>query len=79
MLKIKLFAVFAFLLTVAGVFLLAGGRSQAQTDKNNERRDETLEKVAGYKLWKQVQKPEKTSDVTVENPALTVFSTTIAA
>ena len=61
MLKIKLFAVFAFLAVAAGIFLFSSGKSQAQTGKLDAKRDEVLEKVANYKIWKQVQKPEKES------------------
>jgi len=59
MLKIKLFAVFAFLAVAAGVFLFSNNKSQAQTGKRDAKRDAILEKVANYKIWKQIQKPEK--------------------
>jgi hypothetical protein len=62
MLKIKLFAVFAFLAFAVFAFLFSSNKSQAQTGKTSERRDEVLEKVAGYKSWLPVQKPEKKSD-----------------
>jgi hypothetical protein len=62
MLKIKLFAVFAFLAFASCAFLFSGSRSQAQSSKNAKMPDDVLEKVADYKLWKQVQKTEKSSD-----------------
>ena len=65
MLKIKLFAAFAFFAFAACVFLFSNNASQAQTGKTGERRDEVLEKVAAYKVWKQVQKPENKSEEVV--------------
>ena len=59
MLKIKLFAVAAFLAFASCAFLFSSGKTQAQSSENDKKRDETLEEVAGYKSWKQVQKPEK--------------------
>ncbi len=62
MLKLKLFAVAAFLAFAWCAFLFSGNNIAAQTNKNTEKRDEMLEKVADYKIWKQVQKPDKKSD-----------------
>ena len=62
MLKLKLFAVAAFLAFASCVFLFSSNKSQAQSNENANNRDEMLEKVADYKIWKQVQKPEKKSD-----------------
>lgn len=62
MLKLKLFAVAAFLAFASCVFLFSSNKSQAQSNENANKRDEMLEKVADYKIWKQVQKPEKKSD-----------------
>jgi hypothetical protein len=72
MLKIKLFAIAAFLAFVSCAFLFSGGKSQAQSSENVTKRDEILEKVATYKLWQQVQKPEKKADevLTIDNSAL---------
>ncbi len=60
MLKIKLFAAFAFLALASCAFLFSNNLTQAQSNK--EKRDKILEEVADYKVWKQVQKPEKKSD-----------------
>jgi len=62
MLKIKLFAAAAFLAFVSGAFLLSSDDARAQSRKNSENRDAVLEKVAGYKQWQEVRKPEKKSD-----------------
>jgi hypothetical protein len=62
MLKLKLFAVAAFLAFASGAFLFSNNKIEAQTNENAGKRDEILGKVADYKLWKQVQKPEKKSD-----------------
>ena len=71
MLKIKLFAITAFLAFASAAFLFSGGKSQAQSSENAKKRDEILEKVASYKLWRQVQKPEKKADevLTIDNSA----------
>lgn len=72
MLKLKLFAVAAFLAFASCAFLFSSNKSQAQTNENAKKRDEMLEKVADYKIWKQVQKPEKKSDevLTISNSAV---------
>lgn len=62
MLKIKLFAAALFLAIVSCVFLCSNSETQAQSNKRDEKRDEILEKIAGYKGWKQVQKPLKESE-----------------
>ncbi|HVE55761.1 MAG TPA: hypothetical protein VNB22_02970 [Pyrinomonadaceae bacterium] len=62
MLKIKLFAVAAFLSFAVCAVLFPNNKIEAQSSENAKKRDEILEKVAAYKLWKQVQKPEKKSD-----------------
>ncbi len=61
-LKIKLFAVAAFLAFAACAFLFSNNKSQAQTSKEDKDRDEILQTVAGYKAWKQVLKPETEPD-----------------
>ena len=79
MLKIKLFAAFAFLAFVSCAFLFSSGKTQAQSSKTSEKRDVILKEVAGYKLWKQVQKPEKkVDDVTLITEPVTVYNSTIA-
>lgn len=70
-LKIKLFAVFAFLAFAAGAFLFSNNRSHAQSDKTDKNRDGILQTVAGYKAWKQVLKPEAEPD----KPAVILNST----
>lgn len=62
MLKIKLFAVAAFIAFAACAFLFSNNRSQAQSGKNDKQRDEILQTVAAYKSWKQVIKPETEPD-----------------
>jgi hypothetical protein len=73
MLKIKLFAALAFLAFAACAFLIAGSQSQAQTVE--KKRDEVLETVAGYKLWKQVQKPK--ADDAAKAEVLTIADSSI--
>ena len=60
--KIKLFAVAAFLAFAACAFLFSNDKSHAQSGKTDKNRDGILQKVAGYKGWKQVLKPEKKPD-----------------
>lgn len=71
MLKIKLFAVAAFLAFAACAFLFLNEKSYAQSDKNAKNRDEILQTVAGYKSWKQVLKPETEP----EKPSMILNST----
>ena len=78
MLKLKLFAVAAFLAFASCVFLFSSNKSQAQSNKNIEKRDEILEKVADYKIWKQVQKPEKKSEDVLKTDALTISNSSVA-
>jgi hypothetical protein len=78
MLKIKLFAAFAFLSFAAGVFLLADNKSSAQTNKTSEKRDEVLEKVAGYKVWKQVQKPANDLENLTKKDVLIISDSSVA-
>jgi hypothetical protein len=61
---LKLAVIGVFLAFAAGLFLFSNGRTQAQSSKNEKKRDGVLERVAGYKNWKQVQKPEKKVDET---------------
>jgi len=63
MLKIKLFALVAFLAFASFAFLFSNSKIEAQSSENKQQRDEILEKVALYKLWQQVQKPEQKSDL----------------
>ena len=77
MLKIKLFVAFAFLAFASAAFLFSNNKSQAQTGKTDARRDEVLEKVAGYKNWNQVQKPETKPDLSVlKSDAVTILDST---
>ncbi len=62
MLKLKLFAVAAFLALASCAFLFSNNKIEAQTSENAKKRDDILGKVAAYKIWKQVQKPEKKAD-----------------
>ena len=79
MLKIKLLAVFAFLVVAACAFLFSNNKSQAQSGKMDARRDEVLEKVGDYKAWKQVQKPElKSADLLLStNDVLTISDSSL--
>lgn len=63
MLKIKLFAVAAFLAFASLAFLFSSSKIEAQSSENKQQRDEILEKVALYKIWQQVQKTEQKSDL----------------
>lgn len=65
MLKIKLFAVFVILAFASCAFLFSNDKTQAQSGKRDEKRDQILEKIAGYKSWKQVQKPVENSDLSI--------------
>ena len=58
MLKLKLFIVAAFVAFASCVFLFPNSKIEAQTSEKVQNRDEILQKVADYKDWKQVQKPE---------------------
>ncbi len=74
---LKLSVIAAFLAFASCAFLFSSNKSQAQTNKNTEKRDEMLEKVADYKIWKQVQKPEKKTDlVGVKTDAVPIFDST---
>jgi hypothetical protein len=77
MLKIKLFAVFAFLSGVTGVYLISGGGALAQTSKSDENREEILKSVAGYKQWKRVQKPEPDLSV-LKSDVVPIFNSSVA-
>jgi len=70
MLKIKLFAVAAFLAFAAAAFLFPNLRVEAQSSENAKKREEILEQVAGYKTWKQVQKPAEEPAEKPENGAV---------
>jgi hypothetical protein len=59
MLKLKLFIVAAFVAFASSAFLFSNSKIEAQSNKISENRDEILQKVADYKIWKQVRKPEK--------------------
>ncbi|HEY0458942.1 MAG TPA: hypothetical protein VGC97_07280 [Pyrinomonadaceae bacterium] len=76
MLKIKLFVALAFLAFAACAFLLPGNKSLAQTNESAKKRDQVLEKVAGYKTWKQVQKPEPLAATKAE--VLTISDSSVA-
>ncbi len=79
MLKLKLFAVAAFLAFASCAFLFPSNNSQAQSNENAKKRDEILEKVASYKIWKQVQKPEKTKELNiVKTDVLTISDSSLA-
>lgn len=75
--NLKLFVTGLFLTLAAGAFLFSSGRSQAQTGKTDERRSEILERVANYKAWKQVQKPEKKPVDAAEKKPVEVFASTV--
>ena len=77
MLKIKLFTVAAFLAFVSCAFLFSSGKTQAQSGENNKKRDATLAEVAGYKNWKQVQKPEKKAENATTDAVAVANSITI--
>ncbi len=64
MLKLKLFIVAAFVTFASCVFLFSSSKIEAQTSEKVQNRDEILQKVAFYKIWKQVQKPESKVDLT---------------
>jgi hypothetical protein len=61
---LKLFTIAAFLAFAACAFLFPSGKIEAQSSENVKKRDEILEKFAAYKVWKQVQKPEKKPELT---------------
>ena len=74
---LKLFIIGAFAAFAAGAFLFSSGGSLAQTGKSGERRDAVLERVANYKNWKQVQKPEKKPDDAAEKKPIEVLASTV--
>ncbi len=76
MLKIKLFAVAAFLAFAACALLFPNNKIEAQSSENTKKRDEILEKVVSYKLWKQVQKPESKSLDIVKGDAVSIIDST---
>lgn len=78
MLKIKLFAAALFLAIVSCVFLCSNSETQAQSNKKDEKRDEILEKIAAYKGWKRVQKPEIKTEpgILKSDEPTTVFNST---
>lgn len=61
MLKIKLFAALAVLAFAAGAFLFSGSKTGAQEKPGTRdaKRDAVLDRIASYKLWQEVRKPEK--------------------
>ncbi|MBS1793104.1 MAG: hypothetical protein JSS81_04580 [Acidobacteria bacterium] len=62
MLKFKLLAV-ALTVVLGGIgFLSTRDRTAAQTGETAVKRDELLNRIADYKNWRQVQKPEKKTD-----------------
>ena len=63
--KIKFFASVAFLAVVAGVLLFSNDKSRAQSGKSSAKRAEVLEKIADYKGWKQVRKPETQTGLSI--------------
>lgn len=78
MLKIKIFAFAAFLAIASSVFLVSSNKTEAQVSENTKKSDELLEKVANYKNWKQVQKPEKKSENPVTTDVLSISNSSIA-
>ena len=70
-LKIKFFIVLTFLAFAACAFLFSNNQSQAQSGKTDKDRDEILQKVAGYKAWKELVKPEAEP----EKPSIILNST----
>ena len=73
---LKMFVVASFATSAAAFFLLSSAGSRAQTSESAKKHREALEKVADYKTWKQVLKPEKPADA-AENKAQPVFSASI--
>ena len=70
-LKIKFFVVAAFLVFAACAFLFSNNKSQAQSSKTDKNREDILQKVAGYKSWKELVKP----DAEPEKPSIILNST----
>ena len=77
MLKIKLFAIAAFLAFAACAFLFPNNKIEAQSSESVKKRDAILEKVAAYKLWKQVQKPEKKSEEAAQTGVISISDSTV--
>jgi hypothetical protein len=76
MLKLKLFAVTAFAIFALCAFLFSSGKIEAQKSEKVQNRDEILQQVADYKVWKQVQKPEKKVEDVAKSDVLTVVNST---
>lgn len=63
----KLLIIGTFAVFAVGAFLFPNNKTEAQTEEN------ILTKVADYKTWKQVQKPEvkKETEVKIETEVVT--------
>lgn len=73
MLKFKLIAVFVFATFAVGAFLTSGPRTLAGGD-DKKKADEVLAKVANYKSWNQVVKPEVKKDAPSDVLGFTNFA-----
>lgn len=78
MLKTKLFAVAAFLAFALCAFLFPNNKIEAQSSEKTKKRNEILEKVGSYKLWKQVQKPDKRSEDGKITEVISISDSTMA-
>lgn len=76
MLRIKLFAIVAFLAFALCAFLFPNNKIEAQSSEKTKKRNEILEKIGSYKLWKQVQKPESKSLDVVKSDAVSIIDST---
>ena len=77
MLKLKLLIIAAFAVFASSAFLFSSNYTQAQTKENAAKRDEILQKVAYYKTWQQVQKPEKKSEDVITPDVLTISDSAV--
>ena len=73
---LKLFAGLAFLAFAGGAFLFPGDKTRAQSGKTDEQRGAILEKVASYKLWKRVQRPEPALTNLLGSDAVSIVDST---
>ena len=74
--NLKFFVIAAFLAFAACAFLFSSGKIEAQSKENSKKRDEILEKVAAYKVWKQVQKPETKLEDAAKTDVISIADST---
>ena len=72
--KLKLLIISVFLAFAAFTFFVPNDKIEAQTNENLKKKAKILKKVADYKTWNQVNKPDKKTDSDI----LTIAESTAA-